>query len=788
MANSKKKPNAFWAGVKSFFRSKPMRILGKTFGLLMKTLLTILLIGVITVCMVGCVMTVYVFNTFSNSQEIPDISRIMDNGTSIIYTQNKNGDWVESQRLQGINRIWTDLPEIPDHLQKAVIAIEDERFYQHQGVDWKRTAAAVVEKLLGDGSFGGSTITQQLIKIVSGDNDTTIERKIREIFKAMEMERDYYTKDEILEGYLNILPLSDGVVGVGAAANYYFGKDVNDLTLAECAVIAGITNLPSYYDPYDHPDHAKERQETILAKMHELGFITDDEYRQAYGEELHYKSSARYVDIQDYYVDLLIEDVIEDLMETHGYNYTYAEQLVFFGGLRIYSYEDVEKQAAIEAIFENDSNFPDIEGEEEDPNAAIFIMDYDGKVVATVGGRGEKEGNRVQNRATQSRRQPGSAIKPLAVYAPAIDKDIVNYSTIVRDAPIKLPDGSLWPHNFGSSVGDRGWRTVQYALQQSHNTIPVRILQEMGVEEGYNFLKDTLHFTSLEESDMDYAPLALGGFTYGVTVREMAAGFQIFGNSGYYNSPHTYQKVLLDDEVLLEHVPEKEQAISPASATIMNKLLQKVVTQGTAGAISGSWPYTQVFAKTGTTDDNKDSYFAGGTPYYVGAIWMGYDSNSDSLSEWQRSVAKEIWNKCMVHLHKDLPAASFETWGDVEGHYYDPNSGIVTNDSSGKYGYYKSGEVPYTVNSLGGISYGDAPTTTTETTTTTGTGKTTTTAKKEETDPTATGSGETDPTATGSGETDPTATGSGGTDPTATGNGDNTTTTFTFPDWWEKYQ
>ncbi len=754
MAKTNNESASFKTKATRFFRSKPMRVTGKVLGVIGKIFLTIFLVGVITACVAGCVLTVYVFNTFANAQEVPDITQIQGTGTSIVYTKDDDDNWVESQRLEGINRVWSDFEEIPEDMRNAVIAIEDERFYQHKGVDWKRTSAAVVEKFFGDGSFGGSTITQQLIKIVSEDDDSTIERKIREIFRAIEMERDYHTKDEILEAYLNILPLSDNVVGVGAAANYYFGKDVSELSLAECALIAGVTNLPSYYDPYDHPAHAKERQEIILSKMYELDMITADEYRQAYAEELVYKNSARYVEIQDYYVDLLIEDIIADLQETYGYNYTYAEQLVFFGGLRIYSYENKEVQGHIESMFRSDEIFPDSVNDETHTNAAIFIMDYDGRVVATVGGRGEKDGNRTQNISTQSRRQPGSAIKPLGVFAPAIDLDVINYSTIVRDAPIKY-NGSLWPSNFGSSAKDNGWRTVQYALQVSLNTVPVRVLEEMGVDASYEFLTEKLHFTSLVETDKDLAPLALGGFTHGVTVREMTAGYQIFGNSGYYNKPTTYHKVLGPDEttVVLEHVVTNEPAISPETATIMNRLLQKVVSSGTAAAISGSWYSTQVFAKTGTSTANRDSYFVGGTPYYVAGVWMGYDQNEARMTEYERNFAKLVWNKCMLYLHEDLEGKSFDLWGDVEGHYYSPGSGIVTSGSTGYYGYYKADNVPYSVNSLGGVSYG---------------GETTTTDSSSTTDPSGTTTGG-KTTATG-GDTETTAPPDGG------GEGGDTTT------------
>ncbi len=733
-----------------FIHSKPMRVFGKTMAWVGRTVGTLALVAAFTTTIVGCNMATYVVDTFSQSQDIPDISQIMDNGTSIIYTQNSEGEWVESQRLEGINRIWKNLPEIPDYLQKAVVAIEDERFYKHHGVDWKRTAAAVVEQFFGDGSFGGSTITQQLIKVVSGDNEGTIERKIREIFKALEMERDHYTKDEILEAYLNILPLSDGVVGVGAAANYYFGKDVEDLSLAECAIIAGVTNLPEYYDPYEHPDHAKKRQETILYKMHELGYITDDEYIQAYNEELVYQSSARYVEIQDYYVDTLIEDVIHDLMDQHGYNYTYAEQLVFFGGLRIYSYENVETQLAVEAVMRDNANFIDYEDEDENPNAAVFIMDYEGRVVAVVGGRGEKTGNRVLNNATESQRQPGSTMKPLGVFAPALDQDLINYSTIVRDAPITLPDGTSWPPNYGyTNAFDNGWMTVQYALQESKNTVPVRILDEMGFETSYNFLKEKLRFTSLDDNDYAYAPLALGGMTYGVTVREMCAGYQIFGNGGIYNSPHTYHRVETEDgQILLEHVLENDQVINEDTATVMNKILQTVTSRGTAMEVSDDWTDIQLFAKTGTTDNNKDAYFAGGTPYYVGALWMGYDSNQISLSYDQRMSSKELFSLCMLAAHEGLDSASFEEWGDVEGHYYDPETGVVTDESESgdkknMWGYYKADNVPYGENTFGDIAYEPTTTTTEDTTTkakktTKKTKKTTTTTEEEEEETTTT--------------------------------------------------
>lgn len=697
---------AVWRVLQIAFRSTPMRVVGKCLGFVGKMLLTVFLIGMIAACVFGVVLTVYVLNTFSDSQEIPDLARIMDGGSSVIYTQSDDGTWVETQRLEGEQSMWVDLEDIPDYMQKAVVAIEDERFYMHDGVDWKRTGAAVINQVLGKSTFGGSTITQQLIKVVTQDNEVTIERKIREIFCALELERDYYTKDDILEAYLNILPLSDNVVGVGAAARYYFGKELQDLSLAECAIIAGITNRPSYYDPIDHPDHAKERQELILGKMYELGFITADEYRQAYSEELQYNSFVTpVVETQDYYVDLLIEDVIADLQEQYGYNYSYAEKLVYRGGLRIYSYEDKATQDAVEEVFRSDANFPDSVEDESHMNAAIFIMDYNGRVVATVGSRGEKEGNRVQNIATQNRRQPGSTIKPISVFAPAMDLDMINYSTLVRNMYIHLPDGTKWPINFGSTLADRGYTTVQHALRRSYNTVPAQILNAMGLDLSYKFLTEKLHFTSLVESDRNYAPLALGGFTYGVTVREMTAGYQIFGNGGVYNKPYTYNRVELGEQVLLQHIPEQERVISPETATVMNQLLQNVVYKwnGTAAGISGSWSSVRAFAKTGTTTDNKDSYFAGGTPYFVSAIWTGYDDNT-SMNDTERGYAKTLWSKCMKAAHdaQGLTSGNFEIWGDVQKLKYDSTTGLVTEDGDEE-GYYKTSNIPYTNNIFGSI-------------------------------------------------------------------------------------
>ena len=693
-----------------------VKITLKVISAIFKCLLTIVLIGAITGSIVGCVLAVYVVTNFKGDEGIPDLSKISQQQTSVVMVKNADtGEYEEFLRLQGTKQKWKSLGDIPLNMQHAVVAIEDERFYDHYGVDWKRTVSAFANLILHFSSteYGGSTLTQQLIKVLTEENDHRIERKITEIMRAIEMERNHYTKDEIIEAYLNVLPLSSGIKGVGAAANYYFGVEVEDLTLAQCAVIASITQNPSKYDPYRHPENVRSRQRTVLYKMHELGFITDDEYIQACGEELEFKSSAKVVDIQDYYTDTLIEDVIHDLMEAYGYPETYATNMVYFGGLRIYSCEDPSLQAKAEAIYADDANFPQkIEGDEQDPQAAIYIMDYSGKTVAVVGGRGEKTGNRVLNRATASKRQPGSAMKPISVYAQAIQNNLIHFSSQVEDCYITLPDGTNWPKNFGQrNPTDSGITLVDKAVQKSLNTVPARLCQQLTPQRCFDFLTNNLKISTLVKSDgkghtdIDLAPMALGGLTEGVYVREMAAAYQIFGNGGFYNKPYTYEKVMVggDDEnsgeQILPLTPRTTlQALDTDSAYVMNRLLQHVVTgkyQATARSIAKEWSGWEVFAKTGTTQENRDSYFVGGTAYYVGASWIGYDY-TNTLTDTQKTYARSLWSKVMKLMVEGKEPAGFTQKGNTVEAEFCYSTGMLATSGcpETEVGVYKPGFMP----------------------------------------------------------------------------------------------
>ena len=694
-------------------KKRPLRALIKGVG---KIVLTVGLVGVISTVIVGAVLVVYVVGTFDATGKLPELGKFSMENRSVIYVMNDDGEYEEYQNLLGGNTVWMDLEKIPVNLQNAVIAIEDERFREHEGVDWNRTAAAMVNLVanrvlhLDTTEYGGSSITQQLIKVTTQNKDHTIQRKINEILLAIELEKSEYTKDQVLEGYLNNMPLTGELVGVGIGSRYYFGKEVTDLSLAECAVMASITNNPSIYDPYTHPENVRQRQKIVLAKMFELGFITEDEYVQAINEELVFKSSAAHQSIQDYYVDQVIEDVIADLMDEYGYSYNYAENMVFYGGLNIYSAEDPALQKAVEAIYADESNFPALrEKDEEHPQTAFFAVDYTGRVVATVGGRGEKEANRVLNRSTQSVRSPGSSIKPITAYGPAIALDLVHYSSPVRDAPILLSDGTKWPHNYEmKTTPDNGDVLLGVALQKSLNTVAARLVQQLTPQRSYEYATNIFQLSTLVESkaiggriftDKDLSPLALGAFTEGVTARDMATAYAVFGSGGNHNKPYTYYSVttgdLGDETTLLEGGRSSVEVLDPQSAYVMVKLMQRVTTVGTGADIGKSWKDWEVFGKTGTSESNRDVYFAGGTPYYSAASWFGYDNNQVMIST-QTGYAKRLWNLAMKALHKDLEIKEFTVPEGVQSWTYCTATGQLATDKckNTDTGWYKSSNVP----------------------------------------------------------------------------------------------
>ena len=642
--------------------------------------LTVFLSGLLVVTTVFLIFVIPTYikserkiDFFSSNQIVDNVRNMEINMTSVIYVQNEKGDWEEYQRLHGAeNRIWVGIDKVPQCLKDAFIAIEDERFDTHSGVDWKRTAAAVGNKLLkfDSSEFGGSTITQQLIKNVTNDKGRNAMRKFREIVRALLIERKL-SKTEILEAYLNTIALGNGICGVQVASNYYFNKDVSELTLTECAALAAITKNPTEYNPESGLEANTARRRTVLDKMLELEKITYEEYDAAYNTPLvldNSKEDDLEAEINSYFVDALIDQVIEDLAEKYNLNTSMASTMFYNGGFKIYATVKPEIQSKMEEVYTDiDAYFSQTKkndnGETVHVQSAMTVMDYSGHIVGIVGGAGEKTTNRGLNRATDSPRQPGSTMKPIGVYALAIDRDIVNYTSSVLDQPIKnyYEGGKSGPKEWYGYY--KGTVSLNYALRKSMNTIPVRLLQEIGIETSYDFLVNKLHCEHLVEADKNLAALALGGTNYGLTTTESAAAFAIFGNQGVYHKPTTYYKIERPNgEIVLQYDDTGEQVIGRDSATIMNHLLQEVVygSEGTGHSIAG-YSSMKAYAKTGTSSESNDLCMVAGTPYYIGSVWYGFDLQSKVNS----GGAAKIWREVMRDVHKDLEKKEFEDSEDV---------------------------------------------------------------------------------------------------------------------------
>lgn len=657
---------------------------------LVMVILAIPLIAVVTACLCGIALAFYISVWVIPNSDIDVSSYSKDLAkTTVIYAKNPETEEYEVyETLEGdVNRQWVSLSEIPEDLQKAVVAIEDQRFYSHHGVDWRRTLGAVQGFITGDDRGGGSTITQQLIKNLTGNNDKSVKRKINEIFQALTLEKNLgdTAKDQILEMYLNTIPYGNRAAGVKVAAMTYFGKELDELNLAECAVLAAIPNAPTRYNPFRHPDNVKERQTLVLQKMLELGFITQQEYDEAISTELVYHSDAYEQNTNEpysWFTEAIISDLTEDLQEKENISYDLARSRVMSGGLQIYATIDLNVQEAMDDVFQDEDNFPNAQKNGVVPQAAMVVCDKQGNVVGLVGGRGEKEGSLLTNRATMTTRQPGSSIKPLAVYGPAMDAGLITPYSAVTDMPFKVYNGKAWPRNDNRRY--QGQLVVKDAVAHSINCVAVRVLDMLKPQKSYEFLHDTLGFEHLNpNADIDYAPLALGGMNGGVTVREMAAGYTIFANNGKYSGSRTYSKVTdSEGNVLIDNTkPEEINAFqNEKTAYYMLDCLKEVTESGTGrkATISG----IETAGKTGTTTSKRDVWFCGLSPYYVGATWFGYDQsyNLDGISG---NTALSLWTTVMRRIHSDLPDAEFDMGDDsnFETAAYCVDSGMSPTDA-----------------------------------------------------------------------------------------------------------
>ena len=696
---------------------------------------TLLLVFVVTLTIFSGIFMAYINSTMRGKVEVY-LDEFETKVSTELYSQDPDtGEWVMYQTLylNSENRIWTDLEDIPKYLQEAAIAIEDKRFEKHHGVDWKGTTRAIVYTLFGKNVQGGSTITQQLVKNVTGDNEVTVKRKITEIYRALELEKRY-EKDEILEAYLNEVFFGQSCYGVVTASRMYFNKDVSDLTLAECASLMGITNNPSMYDPTLSSwtrENNRERQLTILGAMLEQGKISQEEYDEAKAEDIVFSNgftiSGKYVGSDgtvtdpepeepstddtespadeeeptikgrySWFTEAMIGDVADALVEKYGITdkvrdngttYTAYEQawdMVHGKGYKIYTTQNPKYQKIAEDVCYDLSNIPytssytNSAGEqvEDQLQIALTIVDpTNGYVVAMIGGAGEKRADRVWNWAVNAR-QCGSAIKPVSTYAPALDDGTINGASVIDDYPMLL-NGDVWPRN--ANWRYQGLTALHTAIAQSLNTCAVRTNLAYGVDRSYEFLVNKLGFENLTYTDsQQVGNMALGGFEKGVTTEEMAAAYAAFVNEGVYTKPRTFVRVEdANGNVILENEAQSTVAMKNTTAAIINHLLQEAALNGTG--YEAQFSGMHIAGKTGSTNSNKDRYFVGYTPYYSCAVWAGYEHNQRIVASGNPCSA--IFRKVMSAIHEELPDKDFFSCAGLTSVAVCADSGMLASEN-----------------------------------------------------------------------------------------------------------
>lgn len=689
-----------------------------------------------TVLLVGLVCTFVFVNTMGDYLEqdiLPNAADVdVDGGdldmTSRIWYVDENG---QIQLLQKVyaeaDREWASYDQIPEDLIHATIAIEDRRFYEHQGVDWFTTIKACARMFFGDSSVGGSSITQQLVKnalLLQGDeraNDVTVQRKVIEIFRAIQVERQY-SKERILEEYLNTIYMGQMCYGVRSAAAAYFGKELETLTLAECASLISITNNPSLFDPYGKEfeykgemmtgmERNRSRQELVLKAMLDQGWIDEEEFQEAWDQELVLKNGISPEDVlttckncgerhimkelveedgqylcpncgekievnkdasekvYSWFVDTLLEDVAKALAEKAGAPWNDNTQKIYMkeirrGGYNIYSTIDLNVQEQIDKIYKDLSQIPTTRSGQQLQSAIVIIDNKTGNIVGLAGGVGDNKGFDDFNRAVDAKLQSGSAIKPLSVYAPAFELGTVTPATVIKDLPMYYNNGP-WPRNdnFRYSFA----RTVFKGVVNSVNAIAANTLDMIGTSYSYQFAKEKFGLSSLVDSytgsdgiiysDEGFAQLAMGAQTFGVRVRDMASAFATFANHGTYREGRTFTKVYdSEGNLVLDNELKTRDILSEKSVDYMNYCMVNATQVGTGHEANLSRTYGITTAgKTGSTSDFKDRWYCGFTGYYTAAVWCGYDSpESIRLTSGGTNPSAQLFKKVMGPLHKGL--------------------------------------------------------------------------------------------------------------------------------------
>lgn len=727
---------------------KVWRNIGHAMTVVGTTISSMLLILVVMLCIIATVVVVYILDfKKSNSFDI-DLNESMTKFTTIMYAYNSDNEEVELKRLVADqDRIWVDYQDISPNIIHAVVAKEDKRFYEHKGVDWQRTVFALINDIIGsEGTArqGGSTITQQLVKNVTKDDEQTWERKLREIFRALSLE-ERYTKENILEYYLNEIGFGGRIYGVEAACQSYFGKSASEVDIAEAAIIAGIIKNPGRYPPTANLSLCRDQQLVALYALYEQGYISLTEYEAAKQEQVKFKpvvygDAFGYVDprsvateepdeteapeetdsqyeaykwnegtyevTQNWYTDAAINQVINDYADLKGITYTSARNEIYSGGYKIYTNMDMEKQDILEEKYRDpkllwgNTKYDKTTPSEELYQSAFVLMDYTGTVKAVVGGLGEKPGDGCFNRATQAVRAPGSTMKPISPYAVGIQNNVITYATLIPDKGIPVNfQADPWPNNFEGGQSGNLWRCWE-AVRHSRNTIPIRISSLITPQVLYNHLIMNLGFTTLVEEDNNLAPITLGALSQGVHLTELTAAYQIFGNGGVYYEPKLYSRVYdSKGNVVLKQDFYGTQAVDSDSAWVLNRMLRTVITSPTNNNLG---PYArlgnnvEVIGKTGTSNDEKNFLFVGETPNYVGVIWIGKD-NGDPV-KWASGIRyhSQVWHDVMMSIEDTEKVSRFMPDPTVVERSYCTETGLLATSacSSTDIGYYRPSNIP----------------------------------------------------------------------------------------------
>ncbi len=642
---------------------KKKRSFIKIFAILLTSLASLVLVGIFTVFLYAR------FNIDFSVDEALFESARKSSITRLYYDSDFSDSEYTAKELALVTpaqgkKSWYSYDDIGENLKVAFITVEDQKFFDHSGVDVKRTAYALLNHIFKfRDRFGASTITQQVIKNISGDDEQTITRKFEEIIRAYNIEKTH-TKEEIFEVYLNIVPMGEGIVGVGYASEFYFGKTPDNLTYAEAATLVGITNAPTKYNPIKNKDACLTKRNSILLSLFNNGAISSEEYETAINTELEIICDGECKSqVNSWFVETVLDDVSCDLAKKLDISESAARLLIMNGGYSIYTTENPAVQNTLEEYFENPDNFPsDIS---RGLNYSMVILNEKGDLVGIVGAANRKEGNRLLNHATVPH-TPGSSIKPIALYATAIDEKLANWATVFDDFPVSIKKNdegeySVYPKN-SPAIYD-GYITLADALRLSKNTVAVRLYNIIGKEKIWNRLKNDFGFSSLVErlvtddgriiTDKAVSPLALGQLSYGVSLRELTEAYTTFTNGGALMNARSYIAVYSSDgDLVLNNEKIKKQIYSRETAEIMTEMLARVVESGTAKAITLD-ELVDTAGKTGTSGGDKDRLFVGYTPYYTAGIWCGFDKSGESIGN--QSVSHlEIWDDIMCEIHEEL--------------------------------------------------------------------------------------------------------------------------------------